>query len=62
MISMYSSLYWNTGGANQAIFESSQGRFAGGYWDNPEVEREVRNMHRAMNRYVDRPQDWTPGS
>ena len=37
MISMYSSVYWNTGGANQAIFESSQGRFAGGYWDNPEA-------------------------
>ena len=34
MVSMYSLIYWNTGGANQAIFESSQGRFKGGYWDN----------------------------
>jgi dipeptidyl aminopeptidase/acylaminoacyl peptidase len=34
MISMYSSIYWNSGSANQPIFESSQGRFKGGYWDN----------------------------
>jgi acetyl esterase/lipase len=33
MISMYSSIYWNTGSANQPIFESSQGRFTGGYWE-----------------------------
>jgi len=37
LISMYSSIYFNTGGANQAIFESSQGRFKGGYWDNLEA-------------------------
>jgi dienelactone hydrolase len=37
MISMYSSIYFNTGGANMAIFESSQGRFKGGYWDNLEA-------------------------
>ena len=34
MISMYSSIYWNSGSANQPIFESSQGRFTGGYWEN----------------------------
>ncbi|HTU98889.1 MAG TPA: prolyl oligopeptidase family serine peptidase, partial [Luteitalea sp.] len=34
MISMYSLVYRNSGGGNMAIFESSQGRFAGGYWDN----------------------------
>ena len=34
MISMYSSIYWNSGSVNQTIFESSQGRFYGGYWDN----------------------------
>ncbi|WDF68128.1 prolyl oligopeptidase family serine peptidase [Sphingobacterium oryzagri] len=34
MISMYSLIYWNTGSANQSIFESSQGRFTSGYWDN----------------------------
>jgi len=37
MISMYSSVYWNSGGGNMAIFESSQGRFRGGYWDNLEA-------------------------
>jgi dipeptidyl aminopeptidase/acylaminoacyl peptidase len=36
LVSMYSSVYWNTGGSNQAIFESSQGRFTSGYMDNPE--------------------------
>ena len=34
MVSMYSSVYWNTGGTNQAIFESSQGRFQGNFIDN----------------------------
>lgn len=34
LISMYSSIYWNSGSANQPIFESSQGRFTGGYWTN----------------------------
>jgi dipeptidyl aminopeptidase/acylaminoacyl peptidase len=33
LISMYSSVYWNTGWANQPIFESSQGRFTAGYWE-----------------------------
>ncbi len=41
MISMYSSIYWNTGSANQPIFESSQGRFEGGYWEN--IEAYTRN-------------------
>jgi acetyl esterase/lipase len=41
MISMYSSIYWNSGSANQPIFESSQGRFAGGYWDN--MDAYIRN-------------------
>jgi dipeptidyl aminopeptidase/acylaminoacyl peptidase len=40
LISMYSSVYWNSGLANQPIFESSQGRFEGGYWDHlDEYER-----------------------
>jgi dipeptidyl aminopeptidase/acylaminoacyl peptidase len=34
MVSMYSLIYKNSGGTNQAIFEASQGRFLGGYWDN----------------------------
>ena len=37
MVSMYNSIYWNTGGANQAIFESSQGRFKGNVADNTEA-------------------------
>jgi dipeptidyl aminopeptidase/acylaminoacyl peptidase len=41
MISMYGSIYWNTGGTDAAIFESSQGRFKG----NPvqHMEAYVRN-------------------
>ncbi len=37
LVSMYSSVYWNTGSANQPIFESSQGRFTSGYWDLQEA-------------------------
>ena len=31
-------------------------------YDDQEVQREARNARRAMNRYVGRPEDWTPGS
>ncbi|HZS44210.1 MAG TPA: prolyl oligopeptidase family serine peptidase [Blastocatellia bacterium] len=41
MVSMYSSIYWNSGSANQPIFESSQGRFTGSYLDN--VDAYIRN-------------------
>jgi dipeptidyl aminopeptidase/acylaminoacyl peptidase len=41
MVSMYSSVYWNSGSANQPIFESSQGRFTGGYWE--EKDAYIRN-------------------
>jgi dipeptidyl aminopeptidase/acylaminoacyl peptidase len=37
MVSMYSLIYKNSGFTNQGIFESSQGRFFGGYWDNWEA-------------------------
>ncbi len=37
MISMYSILYKNTGGTNGAIFESSQGRFTAGPWEQWEA-------------------------
>lgn len=37
LVSMYSSVYWNAGIANQQIFESSQGRFTGGYWEQQEA-------------------------
>ncbi|MGH7582608.1 MAG: S9 family peptidase [Gemmatimonadales bacterium] len=34
MVSMYASIYWNSGGSDAAIFESSQGRFKGNFLDN----------------------------
>lgn len=34
MVSMYSSIYWNSGGADAAIFQSSQGRFKGNFLSN----------------------------
>jgi dipeptidyl aminopeptidase/acylaminoacyl peptidase len=37
LVSMYSSIYWNTGSANQPIFESSQGRFTGDFLDQPDA-------------------------
>jgi dipeptidyl aminopeptidase/acylaminoacyl peptidase len=41
LVSMYNSIYWNTGSANQPIFESSQGRFSVTYWDD--LDAYVRN-------------------
>ena len=37
LISMYSLIYWNSGGGNMAIFEASQGRFRGAPWENWEA-------------------------
>jgi dipeptidyl aminopeptidase/acylaminoacyl peptidase len=37
MVSMAGSVYWNTGGADNAIFIASQGRFTGGPNDVPEA-------------------------
>lgn len=34
MVSMYASIYWNSGSSDAAIFESSQGRFKGNFIDN----------------------------
>lgn len=49
MISMYSSVYWNSGSANQPIFQSSQGRFRGNFIENREAYE--RN---SPNRFADR--------
>ncbi len=50
MVSMYSSIYWNSGSSNQGIFESSQGRFTGGYWgDNTEAYIRNSPVFRAQN-------------
>jgi dipeptidyl aminopeptidase/acylaminoacyl peptidase len=37
MVSMYSLLYRNSGSTNQPIFESSQGRFTAGYFENQDA-------------------------
>jgi dipeptidyl aminopeptidase/acylaminoacyl peptidase len=49
LISMYSLIYKNTGATNQAIFESSQGRFYGGYWDNLEAYQRNSPVYFAKN-------------
>ena len=49
MIAMYSLIYKNSGGTNQAIFESSQGRFYGGYWDNLEAYQRNSPVYFAKN-------------
>jgi dipeptidyl aminopeptidase/acylaminoacyl peptidase len=41
MIAMYNAVYWNSGSANQPIFESSQGRFSGSPTEN--MEAYIRN-------------------
>lgn len=49
MVSMYSSVYWNTGATNQGIFQSSQGRFKGNFIENKDAYE--RN---SPNRFADR--------
>lgn len=49
MVSMYSSVYWNTGSANQGIFQSSQGRFKGNFLENKDAYE--RN---SPNRFADK--------
>ena len=57
MISMYSSVYWNTGSANQPIFESSQGRFKGGYttrhYGDPASGVHAMQLELAQRTYMD---------
>jgi len=49
MISMYSSVYWRIGYANQPIFESGQGRFKGGYWDHLDAYQRNSPVYFARN-------------
>jgi dipeptidyl aminopeptidase/acylaminoacyl peptidase len=49
LISMYSLIYKNTGVTNGMIFESSQGRFYGGYWDNLEAYQRNSPVFHAKN-------------
>jgi dipeptidyl aminopeptidase/acylaminoacyl peptidase len=53
MISMYSLIYKNSGGTNGAIFESSQGRFTGGPWE--QWEAYTRNSPVAQAKNVKTP-------
>jgi len=41
MISMYNSMYWNSGGTDATIFEISQGRFPTPYWED--MEKYIQN-------------------
>jgi len=41
MISMYNSMYWNSGGTDATIFEISQGRFPKPYWED--MEKFIQN-------------------
>lgn len=49
MIAMYNAIYWNSGSANQPIFESSQGRFAGAPSDNLEAYQRNSPVYHAKN-------------
>ncbi|HEX4750592.1 MAG TPA: prolyl oligopeptidase family serine peptidase [Bryobacteraceae bacterium] len=49
MIAMYNAIYWNTGTGNMAIFESSQGRFTGGPWENTEAYIRNSPVYHATN-------------
>jgi dipeptidyl aminopeptidase/acylaminoacyl peptidase len=70
MVSMYSLIYWNTGSANQPIFESSQGRFTGGYWQVPDAyvrnspvrfAQNVKTPLMILHNDKDGAVDWTQG-
>jgi dipeptidyl aminopeptidase/acylaminoacyl peptidase len=70
LVSMYSSIYWNTGSANQPIFESSQGRFTAGYWEDPDAyirnspvyhARNVKTPLLLLHNDKDGAVDWTQG-
>ena len=53
MISMYGSIYWNSGSSDGAIFESSQGRFFGGPWDHLEAyAAEFPGLPRQEHQYA----------
>ncbi len=49
MIAMYNAIYWNTGSANQPIFESSQGRFTSGPTENLEAYQRNSPVYHAKN-------------
>lgn len=49
MISMYNSIYWNTGTPDQRIFETGQGRFDEPYWRIKDKFEENSPLYQAEN-------------
>jgi dipeptidyl aminopeptidase/acylaminoacyl peptidase len=49
LVSMYSSIYRDTGIAMQAILESGAGRFTSGYWDNLDAFMRNSPVYHARN-------------
>jgi dienelactone hydrolase len=49
LISMYDLIYWNAGISNMSIFEASQGRFAGGPWENWESYQRNSPIYHVKN-------------
>jgi len=47
MISMYTEVYWNSGGPNAKIFETSQGRFTKPYYEELEIYMQNSPMFNA---------------
>jgi len=70
LIAMYNAIYWNTGSTNQPIFESSQGRFSSGPWDDMAAYQRNSPVYHAenvntpfvmMHNDKDGAVDWTQG-
>jgi len=49
LISMYLSVYWNSGTPDQEIFETSQGRMGVPFWDDPKAYMENSAVWNAKN-------------
>jgi dipeptidyl aminopeptidase/acylaminoacyl peptidase len=49
LISMANSIYWNTGTPDSKIFETSQGRFSGPWYDKMEAHMRNSPMYQAKN-------------
>ena len=49
LMSMYLSFYWNSGGTDARIFEISQGRMMGPWWDDYEAYEANSPVHNIQN-------------
>lgn len=52
LTSMYNSFYWNSGTADQVIFESSQGRMRVPFWEDPKAYFDNSPVWQASKRKV----------